>query len=135
MADFCKQCSVENFGEAFSDMEGLLTDHQERLGFMATVLCEGCGPIQVNRKGECCSSDCGKNHAVLGGSEWFRKFPPNSLMTHVKKGDVYLVVAYSLQESDPNIVLCTYKSLETDVPWTRPVSEILDGRFAPDPRT
>ncbi len=57
MADFCKQCSIEILGEDFHDLSGLCSDLESVL-----VLCEGCGPIQVNNEGKCLSSDCLKNH-------------------------------------------------------------------------
>lgn len=53
MADYCRQCSIELFGEDFKDMAGLVTEEQEADYFVATVICEGCGPTDVNRSGEC----------------------------------------------------------------------------------
>lgn len=58
MADFCKQCSIETFGEDFEDMKGLVTEAEYGEGYLACVLCEGCGSIQVNPEGECVSKDC-----------------------------------------------------------------------------
>ena len=62
MADFCKQCTEELFQVGHNDLSELLTEEEEAEGYMATVLCEGCGPIQVNRAGECLSADCDKKH-------------------------------------------------------------------------
>jgi hypothetical protein len=57
MADFCKQCSLEIFGEDFKDMAGMAPEGQS-----ASVLCEGCGGTQVNHLGECLY------HAAAGGT-------------------------------------------------------------------
>ena len=66
MADFCKQCAQEMWppGHRFSegDFEGLTTPEDTAAGMAALVLCEGCGPIQVDVEGACVSSDCLKGH-------------------------------------------------------------------------
>lgn len=53
MADFCRQCIKDNFQIDGSDFANMCN-----VGQYPVVLCEGCGPIQVNNKGECVSSDC-----------------------------------------------------------------------------
>lgn len=53
MADFCKQCSEELFGEDFGDLQGLSTIGNDINRSYTAVLCEGCGPTMVNSKGEC----------------------------------------------------------------------------------
>ncbi len=54
MADFCSQCSITIMGEDFGDFRGLEG--------IALVICEGCGPIQVNLEGQCISADCLEEH-------------------------------------------------------------------------
>lgn len=61
MADFCKQCSIEIFGEDFGDLEGITTPEQQAEGKFCVVLCEGCGAIQVDVEGACIS-DCIERH-------------------------------------------------------------------------
>jgi hypothetical protein len=67
MADFCNQCIEEILGvdteaEGFDgDLSGLCTESDEARGLYATVLCEGCGPIQVDHTGKCVSTDCTKH--------------------------------------------------------------------------
>ncbi len=56
MADFCKQCSEEMFGEDFGDLAGMAPYDKE--GLYPVVICEGCGPIQVDNEGRCISTDC-----------------------------------------------------------------------------
>ena len=51
MADFCKQCARE-IGQP-SDFVGMCDDEE-----IVTVLCEGCGPIDVDCYGVCISDDC-----------------------------------------------------------------------------
>ena len=53
MADFCKQCA-DDLGFSGSD----LVFPNLRVGQYMPALCEGCGCIQVNSKGECMSADC-----------------------------------------------------------------------------
>ena len=57
MAEFCKQCSIKVFGEDFSDFENIVTEEQEKRGFVIHVLCEECGVTYVNRAGECMRKD------------------------------------------------------------------------------
>ena len=69
MAEFCKQCA-DDLGFPRSDFlyPNLLP------GQYMTVLCEGCGPIQVNNKGECISSDCikpGHNVPLDKGAKFY----------------------------------------------------------------
>lgn len=65
MADFCKQCSIELFGEDFGDLRGIsptkLTkeDIDKKMGWVA--LCEGCGFIIVNDEGTCICPKCEKH--------------------------------------------------------------------------
>lgn len=58
MADFCKQCSLELFGKDFEDFKGATTETDVKNKLAAVVLCEGCGPIQVDPDGACISEDC-----------------------------------------------------------------------------
>ena len=57
MADFCKQCSIEHFGEDFGDLKGCTTKEDWAKGLAAIVICEGCGIIQVDPEGSCISDD------------------------------------------------------------------------------
>jgi len=56
MADFCKQCSVDLFGQDYEELKGLCKE-----GEMASAICEGCGFIHVNHLGECLSN-CENDH-------------------------------------------------------------------------
>lgn len=61
MADFCKQCSIENFGSDYGDLANLSTEKNTKNGIFPVVMCEGCGTIQVDHEGTCLS--CYKQHA------------------------------------------------------------------------
>ena len=62
MADFCRQCSKDVLGVDGSDLEGLITEQDTLDGFVSgVVICEGCGPIQVDHAGKCVSTDCMKD--------------------------------------------------------------------------
>lgn len=50
MADFCNQCEPSLGG-----LENLTTQEDEEKGLFCVVLCEGCGPIQVDSRGNCVS--------------------------------------------------------------------------------
>ena len=69
MADFCRQCSIETFGEDFGDLKGLSTPEHTAQGLYAVVLCEDCGPIQVDHEGNCISPDCWKKGHKHGSQE------------------------------------------------------------------
>lgn len=64
MADFCKQCCEELFGQdvKYNDMKGLSTPEDTVKELYPIVLCEGCGPIQVDHTGRCMSNDCFQKH-------------------------------------------------------------------------
>jgi hypothetical protein len=54
LADFCKACSVDNFGKDCKELAGLVDeDHITSL-----VICEGCGLIHVDSNGRCVSLNC-----------------------------------------------------------------------------
>ena len=53
MADFCTQCSIDIFGKDYGDAAGQCGE-----GFIASFLCEGCGPTWVDHTGKCVASDC-----------------------------------------------------------------------------
>ena len=58
MAEYCAQCA-----KTYNMRNGFINECKPN--FLALVICEGCGPIQVNHKGECVSHDCDNgNHAV-----------------------------------------------------------------------
>lgn len=57
--------------------------------------------------------------------------PVASIWTHVKRGTSYVVTGLSLRESDMAL-LVSYRDVSQNhetLPWTRPASEFLDGRF------
>lgn len=58
MADFCRQCHPEFYEGRKGDLEGLSTKADTEAGRYPVVLCEGCGPIQVDHEGNCVSDDC-----------------------------------------------------------------------------
>lgn len=61
MADFCMQCSIDLHGDDFGDLADITSKEGAEKGFYCVVLCEGCGPIQVDDRGGCVSKDCFKN--------------------------------------------------------------------------
>ena len=62
MADFCKQCSEEIFGEDSRELADLGGKEKLEPGYGWIVLCEGCGPTRVDDDGKCMCSDCDKKH-------------------------------------------------------------------------
>lgn len=64
MADFCLQCSLEVWGEDSKDLAGITTPDDWAQGKAAVVVCEGCGPIQVDPEGRCINVDCAEKHGV-----------------------------------------------------------------------
>ena len=51
MADFCKECSIEIFGEDFKELANISTPEDTANELYVHVLCEGCGPILVDHTG------------------------------------------------------------------------------------
>lgn len=70
MAEFCKQCSIDLFGEDFGDLAGLTSEEQWNNGFAITTICEGCGLIQVDPEGNCVSNDCIEEGKPGHGLPW-----------------------------------------------------------------
>jgi len=61
MADFCEQCA-KDLDFPYGDFREMTTKKEWDKGLAARVLCEGCGPIQVDLKGRCVTKNCLKNH-------------------------------------------------------------------------
>lgn len=63
MAEFCWQCHLEHGftgkGEDNDFFDPASKDHPD--GPYRLMLCEGCGPIQVDWQGKCVSEDCMRN--------------------------------------------------------------------------
>ena len=69
MAEFCKQCAHElgfapPYGHSY-DFAGLTTEQDEAQGLYTLVLCEGCGPCQVNKDGACMGTCMNPRHDAL----------------------------------------------------------------------
>lgn len=62
MADFCKQCSINIFGEDFGELAEITTDEDIAEGKYAIVLCEDCGLTQVLPGGSCIVNCMKKEH-------------------------------------------------------------------------
>ena len=60
MADFCKQCSIEIFGEDFRELAAS-DGHPLPPGHGYLALCEGCGMTVVDSEGRCVSTECEKH--------------------------------------------------------------------------
>lgn len=59
MADFCKECAKDLFNADTNDLSGIITKEDSDAGYISSVvICEGCGPIQVDHEGSCMSGDC-----------------------------------------------------------------------------
>lgn len=58
MADFCKACSEELFGEDHRELANITKKEDWEKGLACTVICEGCGYIQVDPDGNCVSKNC-----------------------------------------------------------------------------
>lgn len=58
MSDFCKQCSLDHFGEDFKELANITPVEAWNKGEACFAICEGCGPIQVDPDGNCVSSGC-----------------------------------------------------------------------------
>lgn len=68
MAEFCRQCLLEDFGEDLGDLKGLSTEKDTKNNLYCVVICEGCGVIQVDHLGNCVSEDCYRKHGAKENS-------------------------------------------------------------------
>jgi hypothetical protein len=66
MADFCRQCAKEIWGdENLTDFDGIQTEEDTKNELVTPVLCEGCGIYcEVDHTGKCVSEFCDKKHGV-----------------------------------------------------------------------
>lgn len=64
MSAYCKQCSIELFGEDCRNFYMLTTPEETEAKVFSTVQCSGCGETQVNHEGECVSPNCSKHHGA-----------------------------------------------------------------------
>ena len=66
MSDFCRQCTEKVLGidGDKNDFNGISTPENTKNELYPVVLCEGCGPIQVDHTGRCVSTDCIERHNV-----------------------------------------------------------------------
>lgn len=54
MAEFCEYCSKLMWNEELPvDLAGLSTEEDTLNGLVVSVLCEGCGEIEVDHTGKC----------------------------------------------------------------------------------
>lgn len=58
MADFCKQCSIDMFGEDTGDLANLGPADDLKPGEGWSALCETCGMIVVAQDGTCIADWC-----------------------------------------------------------------------------
>lgn len=65
MADFCKQCSIELFGEDYMDLAGLIPETETWKYQLVYALCEGCVDALVDQTGTCLNTECGKKHGNI----------------------------------------------------------------------
>lgn len=75
MSEFCKACSEEMFGPGSNDFKNMTTKSDWQSGRAAMVLCEGCGPIQVDPEGNCVSKDCIEAGKVGHNMPWYEQLP------------------------------------------------------------
>ena len=61
MADFCKQCSIDMFGEDLGELADLGPAGELKEGEGWSALCEGCGFTVVAQDGSCIATDCPKH--------------------------------------------------------------------------
>lgn len=77
MADFCTQCAADMGFSPPGDLAGITTANAEAYGCACVVLCEGCGPILVDRLGNCISEDCLGAHSIPPSSSFYHSPSPS----------------------------------------------------------
>jgi uncharacterized membrane protein YgcG len=89
MADFCRQCSIEEFGQDFGDLAGLVSP-----GSAGRVICEGCGITYVNHLGECVAENCLLAHGLRPKTKetpmlWFKHKHTGEIAMHANAPGSY----------------------------------------------
>lgn len=69
MADFCRQCSLEEFLEDFHDFIDLCDP-----GEILKVICEGCGPTWIDHNGVCRSCVAHTRTGTVAGGQVTNKY-------------------------------------------------------------
>jgi hypothetical protein len=66
MADYCMQCTEHHLGmdKHKNDFVGVQIEADTKKELYSVVLCEGCGPCQVDHTGKCVSKDCLEKHGL-----------------------------------------------------------------------
>ncbi len=59
MADFCMQCSIEQFDKDYENLKGLC-----KPGEMVMAICEACGPTYVDSTGRCLGNCSDPTHGT-----------------------------------------------------------------------
>jgi len=49
---------MKMWGEDTGDLAGLISESESEQGLVALVICESCGPTQVDHTGECVLENC-----------------------------------------------------------------------------
>ena len=64
MSDYCYQCTEKFIGVAGdkNDLRGISSKKDTDNDRYPLVICEGCGPCQVDHEGKCISKDCEEKH-------------------------------------------------------------------------
>jgi len=75
MADFCRACSLAIFERDFEELAGITKQEDWEKGMACTVLCEGCGAIQVDPQGNCVSENCFCEGEEGHGLPWLKEAP------------------------------------------------------------
>jgi hypothetical protein len=61
VADFCRACSLELFGEYGGSMDGITSQEDWARNVFNVWICEDCGRIPVDPEGNCLGPDCLKH--------------------------------------------------------------------------
>ncbi len=95
MADFCKQCSIEVFGEDSGDLVGKGDGSELKPGYGWLALCEGCGQTAVDNDGTCVATKCFKKHGEVD--------PIHSIDEEMEEADPDVHVHDAVLEDTPRI--------------------------------
>lgn len=68
MADFCRQCTLDNWGIEGCDYEHFAREPLLPQGHGFEVICEGCGFTFVDNQGNCIAEDCLQHHGKKRGN-------------------------------------------------------------------
>ena len=139
------KCALKLLLDGVQRLQSTIKGFESEVGEVDQILGRALGfpeynPLQLDSGGGVCTGE----HTIVTLAEkaakllrlfepqsdhpYIRPLPLGSRWRHVRKGDLYDVIAVGYLERDASPVVI-YRGVKSGVVWVRPTEEFLDGRF------